>query len=119
MLCHWPAKPILVKPWIWTLEGSKKTSKVHKRHRKLLPFYQGSNLCLRGYTDADYGGDLDECISTSGYVFLLDNGAISWRSKKQTCIALSTMEAKFIACSAGVQEAIWLRQFLENLGVRD
>ena len=49
--------------------------------------YQGSNLCLRGYTDVDYGGDLDERKSTFGYVFLFDNGAISWSSKKQTCIA--------------------------------
>ena len=55
--------------------------------------YHGLDLCLRGYTDADYGGDLDERKSTSGYVFLLNNGTTSWSSKKQTCIALSTVEA--------------------------
>ena len=76
-------------------------------------------MFLRGYSDADYGGDLDELKSTSSYVFLLNNGVISWSSKKQTCIALSTMEAEFIECSTEVQEAVWLLQFLENLRVRD
>ena len=70
-----------------------------------------------GYSDADWAGNLDECKSTSGYTFLLNNGAISWRSKKQTCIALSTMEVEFITCSAIVQEAIWLRRFLQSLGI--
>ena len=80
--------------------------------------YQGSDLRLIGYSDADWGGDLDQRKSTSGYVFLLNKGAISWSSKKQTCIALSTMEAEFIACSAAVQEAVWLRSFFCNLGVQ-
>ena len=80
--------------------------------------YQGSELRLVGYSDADWGGDLDQLKSTSGYVFILNKGAISWCSKKQTCIALSTMEAEFIACSAAVQEVVWLRRFFRNLGIR-
>ena len=79
--------------------------------------YQGNNLCLSGYSDADWVGDLNERKSTLGYVFLLNNGAIYWSSKKQTCTTLSTMEAEFIACLATVQEAIWLRRFLQSLGV--
>ena len=79
--------------------------------------YQGSNLRLIGYSDADWGGDLDQRKSTSGYTFLLNKGTISWSSKKQTCIALSTMEAEFIAYSAVVQEAVWLRRFFMNLGI--
>ena len=81
--------------------------------------YQGRDLRLVGYTDADWGGDLDERKSTSGYAFLLNNGAISWSSKKQTCVALSTMEAEFVACSAAVQEAVWLRRFLQHLEVTE
>ena len=77
--------------------------------------YQGSDLQLEGYTDADWAGDLDERRSTSGFVFLLGNGAISWSSKKQTCIALSTMEAEFVAFSTAAQEAVWLRNFLDHL----
>ena len=59
--------------------------------------YQGKGLCLVGYSDVDWAGDLDERKSISGYTFLLNNGSITWRSKKQTCIALSTMEAEFVA----------------------
>ena len=65
--------------------------------------------------DADWAGDLDERRSTLGYVFLLGSGAISWSSKKQSCIALSTMESEFVAFSMVVQEAVWLRNFLGNL----
>lgn len=79
--------------------------------------YQGSDLRLTGYTYADWGGDLDVRKSTSGYAFLLCNGAITWSSKKQSCTALSTMEAEFIACSSSVQEAVWLRRLLESLQV--
>ena len=81
--------------------------------------YQGRDLRLVGYTDADWGGDLDERKSTSGYAFLLNDGAISWSNKKQTCVALSTMEAEFVACSAAVQEAVWLRRFLQHLGITE
>src|SRR3954468_17867296 len=70
-----------------------------------------------GYTDADWAGDLDERKSTSAYVFLLNGGAISWRSKKQGMIALSTMEAEYIAAAAAVQEAVWLRCLLMSLEV--
>jgi hypothetical protein len=78
--------------------------------------YQGSNLSLEGYTDADWAGDPDERKSTSGYAFLLNGGAITWYSKKQTCVALSTMEAEYVACSTAVQEAVWLKRFIEHLG---
>jgi hypothetical protein len=79
--------------------------------------YGGSDVRLQGYTDADWAGDLDERKSTSAYVFLLNNGAISWRSKKQGMIALSTMEAEYIAAAAAVQEAVWLRSLLMSLEV--
>ncbi|GMP96916.1 hypothetical protein CsSME_00045349 [Camellia sinensis var. sinensis] len=77
----------------------------------------GSLMYAMIYCDADWGGDLDERKSTSGYAFMLSDGAISWSSKKQSCIALSTMEAEFVACSSAVQEAVWLRRFLQHLDV--
>ncbi|KAG2705909.1 hypothetical protein I3760_05G078600 [Carya illinoinensis] len=79
--------------------------------------YQGSDLQLKGYSDADWGNDLDERKSTTGYAFLLNNGAITWSSKKQPCIALSTMEVEYIACSAAAQETVWLRRFLKHLDI--
>ena len=79
--------------------------------------YQGYDLHLRGYTDADWEGDLDERKSTYGLVFLLSNGSISWSSKKQPFIALSTMQVEFVAFSSPVQEAVWHKRFLDHLGV--
>ena len=65
---HWKA----VKRILWYLKGTADYSLC----------YQGNDLHLMGYTNADWGGNLDERKSTSGYVFLLNNGAISWSSKK-------------------------------------
>ncbi|KAL1209293.1 Retrovirus-related Pol polyprotein from transposon TNT 1-94 [Cardamine amara subsp. amara] len=76
-----------------------------------------SNLHLTRYSDANWTGDLDEHRSTSGYTFLLSDGTITWSSKKQSSTALSTTEAEFMACSASVQEAVWLRRFLQSLNV--
>ena len=67
--------------------------------------YGGGDLKLKGFSNADWASDKDERKSTSGYTFTLVGGAISWCSKKQTCIALSTMEAEYVACSTVVQEA--------------
>ncbi|XP_075098864.1 secreted RxLR effector protein 161-like [Nicotiana tabacum] len=75
----------------------------------------GKDLRLVGYSDADHGGDLDERKSTSGYVFLLSDGDISWSSKKQSCVSLSTMEAEYVALASATQEVIWLKRFLEHL----
>ena len=62
-----------------------------------------------GYSDADWAGDVGDRKSTSGYVFLLGGAAISWKSSKQSCVALSTAEAEYVALSAAAQEAIWLQ----------
>lgn len=75
-------------------------------------YYQHSDLRFAGYSDADWRGDLDERNPMSGYAFMLSGGAISWTSKKQSCTALSTMEAEFVTCSATKQEVVWLRRFL-------
>ena len=75
--------------------------------------YQGKkDLRLIGYFDAGWGGDVDQCKSTSGYAFLLNDSTILWSSKKQSCVALSTVEAEYVACSAATQDAVWLRSFL-------
>ena len=66
----------------------------------LILCYQGGDLRLRGYSDASWANDRDERKSTTGYAFLLSGATISWCSKKQSCIALSTMESKYVAYSA-------------------
>ena len=69
--------------------------------------YQGKNLGLVGYTDANWGCDIDNRKSTSRYAFLLNDCAISRCSRKQSCIALSTMEVEYVTCSL----TIYKRQF--------
>ncbi|XP_075109140.1 secreted RxLR effector protein 161-like [Nicotiana tabacum] len=78
--------------------------------------YRGNkDLRLVGYSDVDHRGYLDMRKSTSGYVFLLNDGAISWSSKKQSCVSLSMMEAKYVALALATQEAVWLKKFLDHL----
>jgi len=81
-----------------------------------LQFRQGP-VELVGYVDADWGGCLDSRRSTSGYVFLLAGAAISWKSKKQEAVALSSTEAEYMGACLATKEAIWLRTLMEELGV--
>lgn len=64
---------------------------------------------LIGYVDADYAGCMDTRRSTSAYVFTFGGCAVSWRSRLQECVALSTAEAEYMALSDAIKEAIWLR----------
>ena len=75
----------------------------------------GASKCI-GFSDADWAGDINDQKSTSGYVFMLSGGAVSWSSKKQKCVALSTAEAEYVALSSAAQESIWLRQLITELG---
>ena len=79
--------------------------------------YSGGDLSISGYTDSDFQGDRDDGHSTSGMVYTLGGGAVSWRSAKQTSVADSTMEAEYIAASEAAKEAVWLKYFLGDLEV--
>ena len=68
--------------------------------------YQCEDLIPLGYTDSDFQLDLDFRKSTSGYVFTLGGGAITWRSVKVSCIADSTMEAEYVAAYEATKEEI-------------
>ncbi|GJU02551.1 zinc finger, CCHC-type containing protein [Tanacetum coccineum] len=67
--------------------------------------YVGYPSVLEGYSDASWINHVEDSSSTSGWVFLLGGGAISWASKKQTCITSSTMESEFVALAAAVARA--------------
>ncbi|XP_046640239.1 secreted RxLR effector protein 161-like [Daphnia pulicaria] len=69
-----------------------------------------------GFTDDDYGGDHDDRKSTSGCIFLLNGGPISWFSRKQECTATSTTEAEFVAGSEAAKEKTWIKSLLEEIG---
>ncbi|GJU69628.1 ribonuclease H-like domain-containing protein [Tanacetum coccineum] len=74
--------------------------------------YFGYPSVLEGYTDASWISNTEDNSSTSGWVFLLGGGAISWASKKQTCVTGSTMKSEFVALAAAGKEAEWLKTLL-------
>lgn len=76
----------------------------------------GGRQPLLGYCDADYAGDVDSRRSTSGYSFLLNGAAVSWASKLQPTVAMSTTEAEYIAAAVAAREGIWLKQLLLDVG---
>lgn len=78
--------------------------------------FRGNLQPLAGWCDADYGGDVGTRRSTTGYVFHVGSAPISWSSKRQTVVALSTCEAELMAQTQAAKEAIWLRTLLEELG---
>ncbi|MCO5574886.1 hypothetical protein L7F22_028680 [Adiantum nelumboides] len=67
---------------------------------------------LFGYSDADWGGDQETLQSTSGFVYLLARGSISWQSKKQDRVTLSSTEAEYVAMTLALKEGIWLKHLL-------
>ena len=77
--------------------------------------YQETDGNVEGYSDADWASDSEDRRSTSGNVFVMSGGAISWTSKKQPTVALSTSESEYIALCFATQEAVWLRQLMKDL----
>ena len=70
------------------------------------------------YTDSDWAGDIDSRRSTGGYVFILGNAAISWKTKRQTVASLSSTEAEYVALSEATQEAMWMKRILQEIETR-
>ena len=63
-------------------------------------------------------GDLDGRKSTSGFLFTFAGGAVSWQSKLQKCVALSTTEAEYIVATKAGKEMLWMKWFLQDLGLK-
>ena len=78
-------------------------------------FQPGNKVDFRGYSDADWAGDNFDRKSTSGYAFILMSAPISWKSKKQSSVSLSTSEAEYIALSLAVQEGKWTHHLLSEI----
>jgi hypothetical protein len=75
------------------------------------------NLELVGYADADFAGDSESRRSTSGFVVLMAGAAISWSSKRQSVITISTTEAEYVAASTAVREVLWLGKLRLDMGL--
>lgn len=77
-----------------------------------------ADLRLVGYSDVDFGGNEDERKNTSGSIYFLNEAPVSWSSKKQTVIALSSYESEYIGGYSAVCQGVWLREILEHLKIK-
>ena len=92
--------------------------------KRVLRYLKGTSnigLCFRdtgddltGYTDSDWGGDIVDRKSRTGFIFKLSNSAISWESRKQKSVAISSTEAEYMALTEATREAVYLRRFLNK-----
>ncbi|XP_076906725.1 putative F-box/FBD/LRR-repeat protein At4g13965 [Bidens hawaiensis] len=78
---------------------------------------KGANIKLIGFSDSDWASCVDDRKSISAYAFSLGSGVVSWCSKKQSTVALSSTEAEYISATATTCQAVWLRRVLEDLGL--
>ncbi|KXJ78520.1 hypothetical protein RP20_CCG004375 [Aedes albopictus] len=99
---HWTAAKRILR----YLQGTKSLG---------LVFRKESDAAFEGFSDADWGNDPDSRRSVTGYLFQFGGGSVSWSSRKQPTVALSTMEAEYMALSAASQEALWWRGFRAEL----
>ncbi|KAK2435236.1 hypothetical protein QL285_020311 [Trifolium repens] len=76
---------------------------------------RGKEIKLVGYTDSNWYGDIDDRKSTAGYVFYYGGAPISWCSKKEPVVALSSCEAEYIVASLSTCQAIWLKNLIEEI----
>lgn len=79
-----------------------------------LEFRRGNLAELTCFVDSDWGGDLNDRKSVSGFLFKIFGNVVSWVTRKQNCVALSTTEAELIALSASVSEGLWLLKLLRD-----
>ncbi|GJW06059.1 retrotransposon protein, putative, ty1-copia subclass [Tanacetum coccineum] len=104
--CHWTAVKNILK---------------YLRNTKDMFLVYGGNpeaeLRVDCYCDAGFETDRDDTKSQTGYVFILNGGAVDWKSSKQSTTAMSATEAEYIAASEGAMEAVWIRKFISGLGI--
>ncbi|KAJ9696926.1 hypothetical protein PVL29_008922 [Vitis rotundifolia] len=101
-------------------KAAKKVLRYLQETKDLMLTYRCTNILdVVGFCDADFAGCIDDKKSTTGYIFVMAGGAVSWKSVKQTLTASSTMEAKYVACYEACRHAIWMQNFISALGVVD
>lgn len=83
-----------------------------------LQYPKGNNLIIQAFTDADWVGSVDDHKSTHGATFYLGGCLISWLSKRQASISLSTTKAEYIATATCCTQVLWMKQTLQHLQVQ-
>ena len=96
----------------------KNILKYLKRTKDMFLVYGGDKeLVVNGYVNASSDTDPDDSKSETGYVFILNGGAVSWCSSKQSIVVRSMCEAEYIAASEATNEGVWMKEFISDLGV--
>ncbi|XP_050121377.1 secreted RxLR effector protein 161-like [Malus sylvestris] len=97
--------------------GKKVLRYLKKTRDYVLSYHRVQNLNVVCYSDADLGGCIDDRMSTSGYIFIMVGGAVSWRSRKQTTRVVFTMESEYIGCFEAMRHGIWLRNLICDMKI--
>ncbi|KAL0440393.1 UNVERIFIED_CONTAM: Retrovirus-related Pol polyprotein from transposon TNT 1-94 [Sesamum latifolium] len=100
---HWTAVKIILK--------------YLRRTKDIFLIYGGGELILKGYSDASFQSDEDDAKSQSRFGFKLNGGVVAWKSSKQDTTTDSTTEAEYIAASEAAKEALWMKNYIQELGV--
>jgi ribonuclease HI len=79
-------------------------------------YFGKGDIKVQGYVDADSAGEVDHRTSTTGYIFTVGTTAVSWMSRLQKIVAISTTEAEYVAVTEAGKELIWLKGLLTELG---
>ena len=95
----------------WIMRYLRDTSKLK------LTFGSGKPV-LVGYTKSDMAGDVDNIRFTLGYLMTFSEGVVSWQSRLQKCVALSTTEVEYIAAAKACKELLWMKHFIHELGFK-
>lgn len=77
------------------------------------------DLRIRGYSDSDWAGEHATRKSTSSFIFMINRGPVSWSSKKQSMMVLSSIEAEYVALTLAAKEAIWIMLFFIEIRLLD
>lgn len=122
---HWTAAKKVLCYLKWTQNLGIEYAHDTQQHQSFVhttyngpSFVDVVNRKIVSYSDADYGGTKLDQHSVTGYVNLFAGGAISWKSQLQPTVALSTLEAEYMALSKSAQEVIWLRLLFSDLGIK-
>ena len=92
------------------LQGTSEYGLQYKRNRN-----ENGKITISAYSDSDWGGDSEDRKSTTGYVVFINDNLVSWNTKKQATVALSTAEAELMAAAEVIKEVLWMKYILNEL----
>ena len=108
----------MTRPQISHLQAVKRILRYISDTKDFGILYPTTNdLCVTCFVDADFAGDEENAKSTTGLVFRIGTASITWMSKCQSCVALSSSEVEYMGLSAAVREATWLEKLTSDLGL--